>query len=86
MPKYKVTIAKKNCELIYQSKAMAASHPHKVEVAGSSPASGTTDIISVLTRIVSQFNKFYIAIMNRSALSVQFIYSGVAQLVVAPDC
>ena len=86
MPKYKVTIAKKDCEFIYQSKAKVASHPHKVEVAGSNPASGSTDIISVLTRIVSQFHKFYIAIMNRSALSVQFIYSGVAQLVVAPDC
>lgn len=39
MPKYKVAITKKDCEFILQSKAMVASHPHKVEVVGSSPTS-----------------------------------------------
>lgn len=41
MPKYKVTIAKKDCEFILQSGEVVSRQVHILKNAGSSPASAT---------------------------------------------
>ena len=41
MPKYKVTIAKKDCEFILQSGEVVSRQTHILKNAGSNPASAT---------------------------------------------